>query len=175
MSQPFLGEIKIFGGNFAPRGFAFCAGQLLSIAQNDALFMLIGTTYGGDGQSTFGLPDLRGRLPIHQGSGPGLTGRTLGEAAGTETETLTTAQVPTHTHALQASSKPATTSTPGNSVVLGQTTGGELYAIPPAAPDATLAAASVSSAGGSQPHNNLQPYLGLSFVIALEGIFPSPN
>ena len=172
MSEPFLGEIRMFGGNFAPLGWAFCSGQLLPISQNDALFALIGTTYGGDGQTTFGLPDLRGRAPVHQGQGPGLDNYVLGQMSGTEQETLTVSQIPGHTHFVNTTNAPATVSSPGGGY-LAKTPGSPTYAL--AAPSVLLKAGSIGSAGGSQPHDNMMPSLGVSYIIALEGIFPSQN
>ncbi len=168
MSQPYIGEIRMFGGNFAPAGWAFCNGQLLPISENDALFTLIGTTYGGDGQSTFALPDLRGRLPVHMGNGT-----VLAESGGVEQVTLITNQIPAHNHALVASSDNAAAGSPqGN--VLAQPTSIDLYR-PAAVPNSPLSANSVQAAGGSQPHSNMQPYLCVSFIISLFGIFPQPN
>ena len=178
MSNPFLGEIRMFAGNFSPRGWAFCAGQLLSIAQNDALYALLGTTYGGDGQNTFGVPDMRGRLPINQGTGPGLSTYVIGQMSGSETVTLTVQQMPAHSHSLSATTatanQPAPTTTSFPATLLGTA---ELYAIPGANPlkQGALNANSISSAGGNQPHNNLMPILAVNFIIALEGVFPSRN
>jgi microcystin-dependent protein len=167
MSQPFIGEIRMFGGNFAPAGWAFCAGQLLPISENEALFQLIGTTYGGDGQSTFALPDLRGRLPLHQGSG-----FVLGQAAGAEEVTLTVQQIPTHSHAFMSSKdQGSTTNAPSN--VMGSMPLGNIYIQDQAA--VALAPNSLASRGGSQPHTNLQPYLCVSFIISLFGVFPPPS
>lgn len=168
MSEPFIAEIKIFAGNFAPRGWALCNGQLLPIAQNTALFSLVGTTYGGDGRTTFGLPDLQGRAPMHPGRGPGLTSRRLGEAGGSGAVTLDSSQMPAHIHQVRATAAAPNTNSP---------TG----ALPAAAPvyeagDATKTAMSVQSVapvGGGQPHNNLQPVLTLTFIIALQGLYPS--
>lgn len=169
MSEPFIGEIRIFGFNFAPRGWANCAGQILSIAQNTALFSLLGTTYGGNGQTTFALPDLRGRAPLNFGQGPGLSNYTLGQSSGTETVTLTQNEMPQHNHGVNASSQPANATRPGNAFP----SGGGTYQT---APDGTtMAQQMIALAGGSQPHNNLQPYLALNICIALEGIFPSRN
>lgn len=160
----------MFAGNFAPRGWAFCDGQLLAVSQNDALFSLLGTIYGGDGQTTFGLPDLRGRIPIHAGTGPGLSFRRLGEKAGTEQETLTVQQLPTHSHGMMASSQNALqTSGAGN--VLGQPTSIDIYRVTP--PDVNLAGGSITAVGGSQGHQNLQPFLCVNFIISLVGIYPS--
>ncbi len=168
MSQPYVGEIRMFAGNFAPVGWMFCEGQLLPISENETLFNLIGTTYGGDGQSTFALPDLRGRLPVHMGSG-----FILAQTGGAETVTLTTNQLPAHTHALVASSNNATAANAGGNV-LAQTPTQTPY-ISGAAANAALAANAVSSVGGSQPHDNFQPYLCIDFIVSLFGIFPSPT
>jgi microcystin-dependent protein len=165
MAQPYVGEIRMFGGNFAPAGWMFCEGQLLPISENETLFNLIGTTYGGDGQSTFGLPDLRGRLPIHQGSG-----FTLAETGGAETVTLSVNQMPAHGHALLASVNIATQPSPAGNL-LAQSTLAQMYIQDVA--DTALAANSIGPAGGNQPHNNFQPYLCVSFIISLFGIFPS--
>jgi microcystin-dependent protein len=173
MSDPFIAEIRIFAGNFAPRGWAFCNGQLLPIAQNTALFSLIGTTYGGDGRTTTGLPDLQGRAPMHAGSGPGLTRRLLGERGGVETVTLSEAQMPDHTHQMTASPNPAEAPGPGTGNALARSVGASVYA-----PDSSLvsfAAETMPSAGGSQPHNNMQPFLAINFIIALVGIYPPRN
>lgn len=165
MSEPFLSEIKIVSFNFPPKGWALCNGQLLPINQNQALFALLGTTYGGNGQTNFALPNLRGRVPIHEGSG-----HTLGEAAGSTSVTVNIQQLPTHTHILQASN------TNGNAAVVGTSVfgaePGKPYAV--AGNDVAVPGA-VSSIGGSQPHNNMMPYLVLNFIIALQGIFPSQN
>ena len=169
MSDPFVAEIRMFAGNFAPNGWAFCDGSILSIALNTALFSLLGTTYGGDGRTTFALPDLRGRAPMHAGDGPGLSSRSLGESAGTETVTITPAQAPAHTHALQASLAPGDAASPsGNLLAVPGTTAP--YAS--GAADTPMSAAAVSPVGGEQPHNNLMPYLTVSFIIALQGVFP---
>lgn len=174
MSEPYLGEIRMAGFNFAPRGWALCNGQLMSIAQNTALFSLLGTTYGGDGQTTFALPDFRGRAPNHWGSGPGLTPRVIGEASGSETVTLISTEMPQHTHLIAGLSAPGTQVAPNGGLLAAQARGGAMiYAT--GAPDSTLAPNSVGIAGGSQPHNNMQPYLTVTFIIALNGIFPSRN
>lgn len=171
MADPFVAEIRIFGFNFAPRGWAFCDGQLMPISQNTALFSLLGTTYGGDGKSTFGLPNLQGAAPMHPGEGPGLSPHYLGEQGGTETVTLLESEMPSHTHALRANTiDPADTSTPGTSATFAPSTGGTLYQ---AAADTTLAPLALSPAGGSLPHNNMQPYLTVNFCIALQGVFPA--
>jgi microcystin-dependent protein len=168
LAQPYVGEIRIFAGNFAPSGWMFCEGQLLPISENETLFQLIGTTYGGDGQSTFGLPDLRGRLPLHVGNG-----FTLAEQGGVETVTLTVSQIPAHSHPLVASTNNATTANAqGN--ILAQIPSYTPY-ISGFSPNTPLNPASVGSDGGSQPHNNFQPYLCLDFIISLFGIFPSPT
>jgi microcystin-dependent protein len=169
---PYIGEIRLFAGNFAPAGWAFCNGQLIPISENDALFVVLGTTYGGDGQETFALPDLRGRLPIHQGTGPGLSSRILGEAAGVESVTLTVNQIPAHNHALLCTTDNAATAAPQNQV---------MAAAPDAntnpyntdAPLTTLASTALSPVGGSQPHTNVQPFLCINYIISLFGIFPS--
>jgi microcystin-dependent protein len=171
MSTPYIGEIRMFGGNFPPLGWAFCDGQLLPIAANDALYNLIGTTYGGDGITTFALPDLRGRLPLHKGTGPGLSGRVLGEVGGTETETLNTNQLPAHTHPFIGTSSSASVTSPSNAVIAAPSTM-DLYR-PSAVPNQPMAPNAISSVGGSQPHDNIQPFLCISFIIALEGIFPT--
>jgi microcystin-dependent protein len=167
MSEPFLSEIKILSFNFAPKGWALCDGQLLPINQNQALFSLLGTTYGGDGRVNFGLPDLQARTPMHMGSG-----HTLGERGGEQNHTLIISELPTHLHTAQATIAPATTPTPDTTVMLAQSVGSSLYA-PADANDQPMAANALASIGGSQPHTNMQPYLTLNFCIALQGIFPS--
>jgi microcystin-dependent protein len=169
MSEPFLSEIKVVSFNFPPKGWALCNGQFLPINQNQALFALLGTTYGGNGQTTFALPNLRGRVPIHFGSG-----HTLGEAAGSTNVTVNIQQLPTHLHALQASTTAATLDTPDTTTLLGGSAPNDLY-VGPAGALVAMNPASVSSIGGSQPHNNMMPYLVLNFIIALQGIFPSQN
>ena len=173
MSEPFVGEIRMFAGNFAPRGWAFCDGQLLAVSQNDALFSLFGTIYGGDGRTTFGLPDMRGRIPIHAGHGPGLSERRLGAKFGAETETLTVNQMPSHSHGPMQASTAAGVS---NSVA------GNVAANSPSVdlwiedtPIAKLSSQAVQSVGGSRSHTNLMPFLCVSFIISLFGIFPSPS
>lgn len=166
MSEPFLSEIKIMSFNFPPKGWALCNGQLLPINQNQALFALLGTTYGGNGQTNFALPNLRGRVPIHMGSG-----HTLGEAAGSTAVTINIQQLPTHTHFWQGSGNNATTNDPTNNVLARANA--DVYNIPSNL--TTLDPSAVSSVGGSQPHNNMMPYLVLNFCIALQGIFPSQN
>jgi len=165
MAQPYVGEIRIFAGNFAPAGWMFCEGQLLPISENETLFNLIGTTYGGDGQSTFALPDLRGRIPLHQGNG-----FTLAETGGAETVTLTVSQIPAHTHPILCSSSVGNDPNANNNV-LAESSAVSLYTN--ANPAAAMAPQSISSVGGSQPHDNFQPYLCLDFIISLFGIFPS--
>lgn len=172
MADPFVAEIRIFPFNFAPAGWAFCDGQLMPISQNTALFSLLGTTYGGDGRSTFALPDLRGCVPMHPGQGPGLSDYTLGEGGGVETLTLLESEIPAHSHALRADTIDAgDTNVPGPFFTYAQSSGGTLYQ-PAAAASAELADAALTQAGGGQPHTNLQPYLTLNFCIALQGIFP---
>ena len=171
MSQPYYGEIRMFGGNFAPLGWAMCNGQLMSIVENDALFTLIGTTYGGDGQTTFGLPDLRGRIPIHAGQGPGLSNRVRGESSGVETVTLTVNQLSAHGHALASSTDTATQASPAGNL-LAQPSTIDLYR-PATVPSAALSPNAITSAGGSQPHDTMGPFLSITFIIALEGLFPT--
>ena len=176
MSEPFIGQIIMFGGNFAIRGFAQCDGQLLGISQNTALFSLLGTTYGGDGRTSFGLPDLRGRFPMHVGTGPGLSPRRLGEKSGAETTTLTVSQMPSHDHAgaAKANAGTANSQSPiGN--VLASEAGGVTAMYSSDAPDGdmSVSALSIANTGGSHPHSNLPPYQVISFLIALVGIYPS--
>lgn len=171
MSEPFLGQTIMVGFNFAPRGWALCNGQLQSIAQNTALFSLLGTTYGGDGQSTFALPDFRGRASIQFGQGPGLSSYELGQASGEETHTLITTEMPAHTHIANANQS-ANQTTPNGFLWGGDSTGATaLYTN--GAPDTTLNPRAIGISGGNQPHDNMQPYLVVNFCIALEGIFPS--
>lgn len=172
MSEPFIAEIRIFAGNFAPRNWAFCNGQLLPIAQNTALFSLIGTIYGGDGRTTTALPNLQGRAPMHPGSGPGLSTRTLGQSGGSETITLSENQLVQHTHALQASTSPATVNALTNTTALARSVGGFSYK-GSATANATLNTGALLPTGGSQPHNNMQPFLTINFIIALAGVYPS--
>lgn len=171
MAEPFLGEIRTFGFNFAPQGWAMCNGQLLSIAQNTALFALIGTFYGGNGTSNFQLPNLQSRVGIHQGQGSGLSQYVLGEVGGTEDVTLLQTEMPQHAHAVAASGASGTATRAAGAVLARESTG--IYA---ASPDGTLMnAAMIATAGGSQPHTNIQPFVCLNFCIALQGIFPSRN
>ncbi len=171
MATPYVGEIRMFGGNFAPVGWAFCDGSLQSIAENDTLFSLIGTTYGGDGVSTFALPDLRGRMPINQGQGPGLSPYALGQAAGAEQVTVTTSQLPAHTHTALGTAQPGNASGPGGHTWAATTT------LTPYSTDVSqlqpMSAGAVGAQGASQPHDNVMPYLAINFIIALEGIYPS--
>lgn len=166
MGTPFVGEIRLFAGNFAPVGWSFCDGTMMAIAENETLFNLIGTTYGGDGQSTFALPDLRSRVPVHQGSG-----FVIGQLAGTETVTLTTQQTPSHTHVPQANSSPGNQLS-ASGAVWAQSTLSQFSSAAPATP---MAATAVGISGGSQPHDNMIPFLALNFIISMFGIFPSQN
>lgn len=168
MAQPYVGEIRMFAGNFAPAGWEFCEGQLLPISENETLFQLIGTTYGGDGQSTFALPDLRGRIPIHQGNG-----FILAETGGAEEITLTVSQIPAHSHPLLASANVASDPNPQNHILANARPGDDFYLED--VPGVNLAPNSISPVGGSQPHTNFQPYLCINFIISLFGIFPSPT
>jgi microcystin-dependent protein len=169
MSSPFIGEIRMFAGNFAPVGWAFCNGALIPISENDALFNLIGTTYGGDGQSTFALPNLQSRVPVHVG--PGFA---LGQMGGAETVTLTTSQIPAHTHVPQANSTAGSSDNPGNRVWARSTAKPYASVTPPSSPPNTqMNAAAMGLAGGSQPHDNMVPFLVINFIISLFGIFPS--
>ncbi len=165
MSQPFVGEIRIFGGNFAPQGWAFCDGSLLSISQNETLFNLIGTTYGGDGQQTFALPDLRGRIPIHQGNG-----FTLAQSGGAETVTLTVSQLPSHSHFPQANSAGGSDNPAGN---VWAKSNAKAYSSN--TPNVAMDPAALGNAGGSQPHDNMMPFLAVNFILSLFGIFPSQS
>jgi microcystin-dependent protein len=170
MAQPYVGEIRMFAGNFAPAGWMFCEGQLLPISENETLFQLIGTTYGGDGESTFALPDLRGRIPIHQGNG-----FILAETGGAEEITLTVSQIPAHSHPWLASANPATQSNPTGVLTASNTPQNIYRTLVPPPPQANMAANAVGSVGGSQPHTNFQPYLCVNFIISLFGLFPSPT
>ena len=171
MAQPYVGEIRMFGGNFAPAGWAFCDGATLAISEYDTLFNLIGTTYGGDGVNTFDLPDLRGRLPVHQGQGQGLSNYVIGQTGGTEAVTLTVQQIPAHTHAVQALGDQ-----PGSSVSPAGRLPAQSFNVTPYindAPTGSFNAAAVEMTGGNQPHENLQPYLCVNFIISLFGIYPT--
>lgn len=176
MSECFIGEIRMFAGNFAPKGWALCNGQLLPISQNTALFSLLGTMYGGDGKTNFALPDLRGRAPMQQGAGPGLTSRPQGQAGGSTTVTLLTTEMPAHTHVAQGSDGSASASGANGNVwakpMVGRTPQ-PFYSS--AAPNVAMSPAALGVAGGSVPHNNMQPYLGVNYIIALQGYFPPRN
>jgi microcystin-dependent protein len=176
MAQPYIGEIRMFAGNFAPAGWAFCDGQLMPISENDALFTLIGTTYGGDGQSTFGLPNLQSRVPIHFGTGGGGTYQ-QGEMAGVESVTLTTNQIASHNHSILVATTPGSTNVPASNVVLSTEAEGNPNAAPVYSATVTntlnLAAQALGATGGNQPHNNIQPTLTISYIISLFGVFPS--
>ena len=170
MADPFVAEIRIFPFTFAPKGWAFCAGQILPISQNTALFSLLGTTYGGDGKSTFALPNMQGNAPMHPGQGPGLSLYDLGQTGGSQTVTLLESEIPAHSHSLRADTlDPADTNVPSPSASFAVSTGGTLYQ---AASNEFLSAQALNPVGGDQPHNNMQPYLTLSFCIALQGVFP---
>jgi microcystin-dependent protein len=171
MSDQFVAEIRIFPFNFPPTGWAFCDGQLMPISQNTALFSLLGTTYGGDGKSTFALPNLQGNVPIHPGQGPGLSLYDLGQMGGSETITLLQSEIPSHTHPINAQAPPADTNLPTNHT-MARVTGTAPYLPPAGAPLVAMAPQSLSPAGGGLPHNNMQPYLTLNFCIAMQGIFP---
>ena len=169
MAQPYVGELRMFAGNFAPAGWMFCEGQLLPISENDTLFVLIGTTYGGDGQSTFALPDLRGRVPLHQGQGPGLSSYILGQSGGVESVTLTQNQIPIHSHTPLASNTGASDN-PAYNFWASTTTGKPYSAAPPAV---QMNTGTLAPTGGSQPHDNMIPFLCINYIISLFGIFPT--
>ncbi|HAV35430.1 MAG TPA: phage tail protein [Massilia sp.] len=173
MSEPYVGEIRMFAGNFAPMDWALCQGQLLSIAENELLYAVIGNTYGGDGQTTFALPDLRGRVPLHAGTGNGLSPRALGEQGGAENVTLTTNQLAAHTHSMTASRDPGNSAYTGANGVPASVTGTPVYG--PVATPGPMMANVVGAAGGSQPHDNMAPYLCINFIIALYGLYPQQN
>ena len=174
MSEPFIGEIVMFAGNFAPRSWALCNGQILSIAQNTALFSLLGTTYGGNGQTTFALPNLQGRVPIHPGQGPGLSNYSLGESAGVEAVTLTSAEIAPHTHPLNCNTGSGNQTQPeGNLMAAESSAVTQIYINQP--PNQTMHPQSIGNNPGGQPHENRQPYLCINFIIAIEGIYPSRN
>jgi microcystin-dependent protein len=177
IADPFLGEIRIFAGNFAPRDWALCDGQLLSINDNQALFSLLGTIYGGDGRTTFALPDLRGRTPIHAGSAPGLTHRPVGSRGGSEIHTLTPAQVPSHTHSLRGTSQTATTETATGAMLATtpQNASGVRSYHPSNTELITLHSDSIEAYGGGQPHNNMPPFLSVNYIICLSGTYPPRN
>jgi microcystin-dependent protein len=174
MSDQFVAEIRIFPFNFAPRGWAFCNGQILPISQNTALFALLGTTYGGNGTSNFALPNMQGNAPMHPGQGPGLSLHDLGETSGSASVTLLQSEMPQHFHSLMAVNgpPPANAGTPGPGVALARSSGGMAYKQPPLGGVGPMSASAIGSTGGNQPHNNMQPYLTLNFCIALQGIFP---
>ena len=171
MPEPYIGEIRMFAGNFAPAGWMLCEGQTLPISENDVLFQLIGTTYGGDGEETFNLPNLASRVPIHMGTSPSGITYQLGEMAGTEQETLTVQQIPAHTHSLQVSSAPGTQNSPANNVIASSPS---VTLFVQDLPDSNLALTAVTPVGGSQPHENTQPFLCINFIISLFGVFPRP-
>ncbi len=171
MTQPFVGEIVMFGANFAPRGWARCDGQLLAISQNGALFSILGTLYGGDGETTFGLPELRGRLPIHQGAGPGLANRSLGSKSGVEEVGLNVNQMPPHKHAQQGSTDTASDVAPAGKL----TADAEFTMYSDGAPNTAMSTEAIGDTGGNQDHENLMPFQVVNFIIALTGIFPSSN
>ena len=171
MADPFVGEIALVGFHFAPADWAFCDGSLLSIADYELLFSLIGTMYGGDGVNNFALPDLRGRVPIHVGQGPGLSSYAQGQTGGAQQVTLTVAQVPAHTHAPMSKGATGDTTSPAGAVPAGSSTGNPLYQT--AAPNRAMLAGALGNTGGGQSHENRQPYLGLNYIIALFGIYPS--
>lgn len=168
--EAFLGEIRMFAGNFAPRDWAFCDGQLLPINLNSSLFALLGTTFGGDGRTNFALPDLRGRVPLHPGSGPGLTIRDLGEKGGAEAHSLIVNEIPSHSHPANAYSLEGSSAAPQGGVWAKSGAGDPDYH---SAVDTTMSGSAIGNTGGGQPHNNMQPYLGVNFIICLEGTFPS--
>ena len=171
MADPFVAEIRIFPFNFAPKGWAWCNGQLMPISQNTALFSLLGTTYGGDGKSNFALPNLQGSAPMHPGQGPGLSLHDLGETGGSETVTLLQSEIPAHSHALRASPDPADLTAPTATRSLAGSQGGAIY-VSGSPPFSPMALEALPPAGGSQPHNNMMPYLTFYFNIALQGVFP---
>jgi microcystin-dependent protein len=181
MASPYIGEIRCFGFNFAPIGWALCNGQLLSIAENNALFAILGTIYGGDGTTTFGLPNLQGQIPMHWGNGPGGFNTAIGQVQGVTTVTLITSQIPIHTHTVTAvevpsGGDPERTAVPASNTFLGPSqVPNAAYQKTPASVTAAFSNKAISIQGGSQPHDNMQPYLTLNFCIALEGIFPSQN
>jgi microcystin-dependent protein len=170
--DPFVAEIRIFPFNFAPKGWAFCDGQILPLSQNTALFSLLGTTYGGDGKSNFALPDMQGNAPMHPGQGPGLSLHDLGETGGSDTVTLLESEIPAHSHTLMASTTTASKPSPAGNALARAGSGGTPYVAPAGAPLATFADVAIAPAGGDQPHNNMQPYLTLNFCIALQGVYP---
>ncbi|HMS41345.1 MAG TPA: tail fiber protein [Pyrinomonadaceae bacterium] len=175
MASPFIAEIRMFAGTFAPRFYAFCDGQIIAISQNTALFSLIGTFYGGNGQTTFGLPNLQGRAPIHTGQGPGLTDRVIGETGGSENVTLLSTQIPQHNHSANALNAAGNQTSPANNTWATVLSGRNAQLLYGTSANTQMNPNAVGISGGSQPHNNLPPYLVVSFIIALQGIFPSRN
>ena len=173
MGTPYVGELRMFAGNFPPAGWEFCSGQLIAISENPTLFSLIGTTYGGDGQNTFALPNLMGRIPIHMGQGPGLSNRIISETGGFEEVTLTISQIPNHSHQMLATGNAASSSNPANNV-FAVTSGFDAYFDGQDANN-NLTASVINPTGGSQPHENMQPFLCISFIISMFGLFPSPS
>jgi microcystin-dependent protein len=173
MSQPFIGEIRMFGGNFAPAGWMLCQGQVIPISENDTLFNLIGTTYGGDGQETFALPNLQGRVPIHMGQSSGTSNYLIGESGGVESVTLTTQQIPSHTHPPIANNGTGTSTNPANNVWAAQPA--LLQYNPAGTEDSPLRNNAIQQAGGSQPHDNMMPYLAVNYIISLFGVYPTQN
>ena len=173
MGEPFVGEIRMFGGSFNPQGWAFCDGATLPIADNDTLFTLIGTTYGGDGQTTFNLPNLQSRIPIHAGTGPDGITYQLGETGGVESVTLTTQQIPIHTHVPLGHNAAGTLSSPLGAVWSAAGTGEQIFNTPPTTPAGSLLPNAIDSTGGSQPHENMPPFLVITFIISLFGVFPN--
>lgn len=169
--EPFVGEIQIVGFNYAPEGWLFCNGQLLSIAQYQVLYALIGTTYGGDGVQTFAVPNLQSRIPVGQGAGPGLSPKAMGQAAGSETVTLQTTQIPSHSHAANANAGAGNQSSPAGGIWAGYTS--NIYGTAPAA--VAMKNTLIANAGGNQPHDNIMPYLSINFIIAYQGIFPTQD
>jgi microcystin-dependent protein len=172
MGEPYVGEIRMFAGSFAPAGWAFCSGQLLPISENDTLFNLIGTTYGGDGQETFALPDLQGRIPMHAGTGQDGITYQLGEKGGVESVTLTVNQLPAHNHIPIASTAAGTVSNPGGAIFAAGGGGEQMYSTPPTVPAGSLLPGAILPTGGSQPHDNMGPFLVISFILSLFGVFP---
>lgn len=170
---PYVGQIKMFAGNFPPAGWAFCDGQLMSIAENEVLFAIIGTTYGGDGQTTFALPDLRGRIPMGTGQGPGLSSRILGQKLGTEQETMTINQMPSHSHIVNATTAEGNQNVPTGNLFANTKVLDKEYSDAPG--NTTMKNTMIGNAGGNQPMGNMQPYLGVNFIISLYGIFPSQS
>ena len=172
MADPFVAEIRIFPFNFAPKGWAFCDGQILPLSQNTALFSLLGTTYGGDGKSNFALPNLQGNAPMHPGQGPGLSLHDLGEQGGSETVTLLESEIPSHTHSMMASTQPGEDAAPNTGEALARSVGASLYQTETISNIVQLSPSALVPAGGDQPHNNMMPYLALNFCIALQGVYP---